>query len=113
MDGLRAGGHRHLLIEAQVSGRGQIDGDAVALEFGGDDAGFGFKGEIASHAGEALDETGEAARAIAAHLPGATVAVVELPGPVRLSGSARDQDHDPVGADASVPLAKARDLVAR
>src|SRR5207247_4757711 len=70
MQDLKAGGERHLLVEPQIFGLGQIDGDAVALKTGFNDAGTGFPGEIASEARALLNEARESASAVSAHFAG-------------------------------------------
>src|SRR3989442_6353610 len=102
MDGLRAGAQRNLLVQAEVFRLGQADSNAFALEFGGNDAGFGLEGKIASQSRKALHEASKAAGAVAAHFAGAAVTVVELPGPVGFSRGARNQDNHAICAHASM-----------
>ena len=63
-------------------------------------------------AGQLLHEAREAARAVAAHLAGAAVAVIEVPGPIRLARSRRHQQEDAIRPHAAMPVAEPHDLVA-
>src|SRR5581483_7265652 len=63
--------------------------------------------------GAALNKPSEAARAVAAHLSSAAVAVIKLPGPIGLSADTRHQEDDAVRADPAMPIAQADNLLAR
>ena len=53
----------------------------------------------------------EATSPVAAHLTCAAVAVIKLPGPIRLTRNAGGQQNDTVSPNAAVAIAKANDLL--
>jgi hypothetical protein len=92
------------------TGLAQGEGDLVAAEGGGDQAGGGFKGDGAVLGGrELVDESGKAAGAIAAHFGFPAVGVVVAHAEVGLGFGLFDEEES-VGPDAAVAVAKAGDL---
>src|ERR1035441_561654 len=89
MNGLRTDGQRHLLIEPQIGWLRQADRHLVALEAGRNDAGLSLERKSPRQASQLLHKVREAARAVAAHLARAAVAVIEFPGPIRLRSEER------------------------
>ena len=103
---------RHLEPEPQVVRLAHLQRDQLAVQLRADHAGGSFEGKLFQRPGGAIRETRETARAIAAHLGLAAVGVViahpEI-GPVR---RALEHEHA-IGPDPAVPVADARDLLAR
>lgn len=86
------------------------EGDLVAAEGGGDEAGGSFEGDGAVVGGRKLvDESGEAAGAVAAHFGFPAVGVVITHAEVGLGFGFFDEEES-VGADAAVAVAEAGDL---
>lgn len=114
VDGHRAGLGGDGLVQLQVAGWGEVDGDLVVFEVGGDGTGGGGEGDGFAGGGAegVLDEAGEAAGSVAAHFRIGTVGVPELPGPGRVSGGMGGEEHEAVGADAELAMAEAGHLFA-
>jgi hypothetical protein len=82
----------------------------VAAQGGGDEAGGSFEGDGSVVVGrELVDESGEAARSVAAHFGFAAVGVVVAHAEVGL-GFGLLNEEESVGADAAVAVAEAGDL---
>ncbi len=102
--------HGDGLMEAEVGGVREADGDPIAGEGGVNDAGEGFEGDLlARPTGDALDEAGKATGAVPAHFRVGAVRVIEAPCPVCPSRGAGDEEHEAVGSDAELPVAEAGD----
>jgi hypothetical protein len=82
------------------------------VEPGGDQTGLRFESEIIIPPNLLLHKPGKAARTVAAHFTGATVAVVELPRPIGLRGACRNEQDDAIGSDSAMSIANAHDLIA-
>src|ERR1043166_5076590 len=112
MDGGFARRESYLFAQFQPAGLCQIYRDPFAIEAGRNNARFSFEFETGVEPDGFLHEPREATRAVTAHFTGAAVAVVEVPGPVRFPRAGRNQNQQPVGANAPVTVAQAHDLVA-
>ena len=99
--------------EAEILRSGQVHGDTLALKRRGNHAGGGFKTDPLVRTGQPLDETSEAARAIAAHLSAAAIAVVEIPAPIRGAGGIRNQQHQAVRPNPALAVAEMGHLFGR
>ena len=86
------------------------EGDLVAAQGGGDEAGGSFEGDAAVVGGrELVNESGEAAGSVATHFGFPAVGVVVTHAKVGL-GFGLFNEEEPVGADAAVAVAEAGDL---
>ena len=101
---------RHHRAHAQIPGRRQIDGHALAMEGRADDARAGLERGSVLCASDALHEPREAARAIAAHVRHRAVTVVKLPGPIGLARSIWNEEEQPIRTDTALTIAQAHDL---
>src|SRR5438477_11969605 len=110
MNHLVASRERKLLIQAQILRGGEADRNPLVLKPSGDDPGLGLERKILFGTGKFLHETGEAAGAIAAHFADTAVAVMKLPGPIRFSRGAVDQDDEAIGTDTALAIAEVNDL---
>ncbi len=108
----KAGAQRDFLAQLEVPGLSQIDRHSLALKCRGDDPRAGLESRLPFRAGLALDEAGETTRAVAAHVRGAAITVVKLPGPVGLARRARNQQEQPVRPDSALTIAEANNLFA-
>ncbi len=99
------------LVELCVGWRGQVDADVVANVFRGDEA--GGRGEVDAlgiGAAQGMDEAGEAAGAVAAHLGFATVGIIIAHAEIGVGAVGGFNREHAVGPDAEMAVAKPLDL---
>ena len=94
------------------SGLAHLQGHQVALQFRADHAGGSFEGNFLKRTGGAVRESCETTRAVAAHLGLAAVGIVIAHPEI---GAVRRtlEEEDTIRADAAMPVADPRDLLAR
>ena len=101
-----------MLADAEIVRRREADGDAFAVEPRLDHASQRLERKRLAPVEMALGKPGEAACAVAAHLPLAAVAVKKIPAQVGVTLGQAQQQHA-VRADAALAVADFLDLLRR
>ncbi len=109
VDGQVASANGELQVEGERMRVAHAERDEIVLEFGADDAGDGFEADRRQREPvQAVDETGETARAVAAHLDLPAIGIVIAHPVVRVVLRRLDREQS-VGADAAIPVAECGD----
>src|ERR1043166_3657325 len=112
MNCLGSAGKGYLLGQPKIARGGQVYRNPITIKDGFDNAGLCLECQVTFQPGASPHKTRKTPRPIPAHLSGAAVTVVKLPGAICFPGSGRDQDHDTICADATMPIANPDDLFA-